>query len=38
MDLDDFKYRQQVKDRFVTNVLAAKKQIVLDNSALLENV
>ncbi len=38
MGLDDFKYRQQVKDKFVTNVLAAKKQTVIDNHGLLENV
>jgi len=37
MDLDDFRYRQQVKDRFVTNILAAKKQTVVDSHGLLES-
>lgn len=27
---DDFEYRQKIKDRFVVNVLAAKKQILID--------
>jgi predicted transcriptional regulator len=36
MNLDDFKYRQQVKDKFVTNILAAKKQTVVDSAGLLE--
>ena len=37
MNLDDFKYRQQVKDRFVTSVLSAKKQTVIDSHGLLES-
>lgn len=36
MDLDDFRYRQQVKDRFVSNVLNSKKQVVIDSHELLE--
>ena len=36
MNLDDFKYRQQVKDRFVMNILASKKQIMIDSHELLE--
>ena len=30
MTLSDFEYRKQVKDRFLSDVLAAKKQIVID--------
>ena len=30
MTLPDFEYRKQVKDRFLSDVLAAKKQIVID--------
>ncbi|HET8709461.1 MAG TPA: transcriptional regulator [Candidatus Saccharimonadales bacterium] len=35
MSLDDFKYRQQVKDRFINNVLDAKKQVLVDTQGLL---
>lgn len=35
MSLADFEYRRQVKDRFLTNVLGAKKQVVLDRQGLL---
>jgi predicted transcriptional regulator len=28
--LDEFRYRVQIKDRFITNILLAKKQILLD--------
>jgi hypothetical protein len=33
--LDDFMYRLQIKDRFTSNVLRAKKQILLDKPGLL---
>lgn len=35
MSLDDFRYRQQIKDRFVSNVLDAKKQVLVDEINLL---
>jgi predicted transcriptional regulator len=37
MSLDDFRYRQQIKDRFITNVISSKKQTVIDNRGLLED-
>ena len=37
LSLNDFQYRLQVKDRFIGNVLAAKKQVVLDKQGLLES-
>lgn len=33
--LEDFKYRLQIKDRFISNVLRSKKQILLDKPGLL---
>ncbi len=33
--LDDFTYRLQIKDRFIANVLASKKQVLLDKPGLL---
>lgn len=33
--LDDFTYRLQIKDRFISNVLLSKKQILLDKPGLL---
>ena len=33
--LDDFMYRLQIKDRFTSNVLRAKKQVLLDKPGLL---
>jgi hypothetical protein len=33
--LDDFTYRLQIKDRFLSNVLRAKKQVLLDKPGLL---
>ena len=36
MGLDDFKYRQQIKDRFLTKVLNSKKQVLLDKQGLVE--
>jgi len=35
MSLDNFKYRRQVKDHFLANVLAAKKQVLIDRDGLL---
>lgn len=35
MDRDEFKYRQQVNDRFLTLVLGSKMQIILDRAYLL---
>lgn len=32
----DFNYRRQVKDRFISTVLAAKKQILIDKKQLIE--
>jgi len=35
MTLSDFTYRQQIKDRFVSGIMDAKKQVVLDKEHLL---
>jgi hypothetical protein len=35
MSLVDFKYREQVKDRFLSNVMDAKKQVLVDTQGLL---
>jgi hypothetical protein len=35
MSTDDFKYRRQIKDRFVATVLDAKKQILVENDNIL---
>ena len=35
MKLDDFKYRSQIRDRFVTQIINAKKQVLLDRHNLL---
>lgn len=35
MKLVDYQYRQQINDRFVTQLLAAKKQILIDEHELL---
>lgn len=35
MSLDDFKYRQQIRDRFATSIAQAKKQILVDLHNLL---
>jgi hypothetical protein len=35
MSLEDFKYRQQIKDRFINNVIDAKKQILVDSHNLV---
>lgn len=34
MPLSNFVYRQQINDRFINNVLAAKKQIIINNDAI----
>ena len=36
LSVDDFAYRRQIKDRFISNVLQSKKQIVLDKNNSLE--
>lgn len=36
MSTADFAYRRQIKDRFITNVLDAKKQILVDKDNLVE--
>ena len=33
--LDEFRYRLQIKDRFTSNVLLSKKQILVDKAGLL---
>lgn len=35
MPLSEFQYRRQVKDRFLSNILASKKQVLVDKSGLL---
>ena len=35
MPLQEFSYRRQIKDRFITTVLDAKKQILIDKSGIL---
>lgn len=35
MSLSDFKYRQQIRDRFTQGVLQAKKQVLVDSQNLL---
>lgn len=36
MSPTDFKYRRQIKDRFIRNVLVSKKQVLIDKNGLLE--
>jgi len=36
MPLDEYRYRQQVKDRFLTTVMASKKQVLVDKGGELE--
>jgi predicted transcriptional regulator len=36
MSLTDFQYRRQVKDRFISDVMSAKKQVVMDRQGLLD--
>lgn len=35
MTSEDFSYRRQIKDRFTTNVLESKKQVLLDKNSIL---
>ncbi len=35
MPLTEFKYRRQIKDRFITTVLDSKKQVIVDKSGTL---
>jgi len=37
MDVNDFKYRRQINDRFVSGIVDSKKQIVLDHLNLLSS-
>jgi len=36
MPLAEFTYRRQIKDRFITTVLASKKQVLLDNTGTVQ--
>jgi len=36
MSLEDFKYRQQIRDRFAVAIVAAKKQVLVDTFNLLD--
>jgi hypothetical protein len=36
MSVGDFQYRQQIKDRFVSNIISAKKQVIIDKHASLK--
>lgn len=36
MTVHDFMYRQQIKDRFIANIFAAKKQILIDKQNILQ--
>jgi predicted transcriptional regulator len=33
----DFEYRQKIKDRFIVNVMAAKKQVLIDKNSIFES-
>jgi predicted transcriptional regulator len=33
----DFDYRQKIKDRFIVNVMAAKKQVLIDKNGIFES-
>lgn len=37
MASDEFEYRRQIKDRFITKVLESKKQVLIDKQGLLSN-
>ncbi|HEX8226257.1 MAG TPA: transcriptional regulator [Candidatus Saccharimonadales bacterium] len=37
MSLSDFQYRLQIKDRFVSNIVQAKKQVLIDKHSSLKN-
>jgi predicted transcriptional regulator len=36
MKLDDFKYRSQIRDRFVSRILSSKNQVLLDRQGLIK--
>lgn len=36
LSLSDFQYRRQIKDRFLANVIAAKKQVLIDKHGALQ--
>lgn len=36
MRTDDFKYRQQIRDRFITEIMNAKKQVMVDRANVLD--
>lgn len=36
MSSGDFKYRKQIKDRFISSIMEAKKQVVLDKDGLID--
>lgn len=36
MSLSDFHYRQQIKDRFISNIMQAKKQVLIDKHSTLK--
>lgn len=35
LSLDDFKYREQIKDRFIVSIQSAKKQVLIDKQQLV---
>jgi predicted transcriptional regulator len=37
MPLQEFNYRRQINDRFISNVLSAKNQVLIDKHSLLES-
>lgn len=37
MSLRDFEYRRQIKDRFIANIIEAKKQVLIDKSDSLKD-
>lgn len=36
LSMEDFDYRRQINDRFVANILAAKKQVIIDKHNILQ--
>lgn len=36
MQLDEFNYRRQIKDRFILSVLSSKKQVLIDKKQIIE--
>lgn len=36
MSVDDFEYRRQINDRFIANLLVAKKQVLIDKHNILQ--